>query len=168
MIPAWMRPILFRGTVAASVCVVVLGGVWLASQSWGQEADPIAQNQAPGDSAKKPSVADPDRGKLPKELTNARQTHADGPKDTLPRETMGPPEAKLITLSAAIQMVELAGKGEVTKAEKVGDGDSAQFNVEVLAQNGTRKTLQVSATGRVILETTLPPKKGIGKKGKGG
>jgi hypothetical protein len=119
----------------------ILGGVWLASA-----------------------------GTPPKKTTSSSSPAADAnkPADSTPEpEADKPRENKPITLAQAINLVEKGGRGDLVKAEAVGTGDKVQFNIEVLAKDGSKIRTTVNAAGAVVSENVEPartvsttPKKG--------
>ncbi len=131
MFPSWSRKLIIRGTILASVCLVILGGVWAVNGGFRQE-------QPPTDSPPK---------------SNAEAEPNQPAKETAAAE---PAEPRTISLCEAINLLEKAGKGEVVKAEKTGEGTSAQFNLEVLGKDKARTAFNVNATGKVIVENTQP------------
>ena len=73
-------------------------------------------------------------------------------------------EAKPLSLTEAIQLVELSNKGDVVRAEKLGTGKDISFDIEATTPEG-RKNLHVDALGKSIAETPLKNKgKKKGKK----
>ena len=149
MFPAWSRPVLVRVAMLASVSLAILGGLWLVSGSLGQ--DPQAPQGQVADPPSKPNVAavDPSKAGQPA-LSTPKEAALPKAKAASERK-----EARPISLTDAIGLVEKNGKGEVVKAEKIGAGANAQFNLEVLNPKGARIRFSMNATGKVLVEAPV-------------
>jgi hypothetical protein len=58
-------------------------------------------------------------------------------------------QRKQLSLTDAVRLVEKAKQSKASRAEKLGEGDNPQFNVEVLEQKGSRSWYQVNSVGAV-------------------
>jgi hypothetical protein len=190
MFPAWAKPALVRVGILCVVIAVLLVGVKIVSSKMGQASEP-ARQQVSSDPEKAPLVAAVDPVVPAKQEVKASQPEARQDVSTVQPETKqepklpakagpevgakkeepkaipqpAPAENKLISLMEAITLGERAGKGEAVLAEKIGSGDKAAFNVDVVA-NGTKSRFNINATGKVIVEVPVPAKKGGGNQGK--
>jgi hypothetical protein len=192
MFPTWARPALVRVGILAGAIAAVLIGIKVVSSTMGQAREVSPRSQSDVDSEKPPVIAavnpapaPKQEAKLPQPETPAKQEPKATPVTQEPKtapkagpdvglkkdepktaQEPTPTEPKLISLTQAIVLAERAGKGEAVLAEKVGAGDKAAFNVDVLAGNGAKSRFNVNATGKVIVEVAIPARKGPGNQGK--
>ena len=167
MFPSWARGMLVRAAILASACLGIFGVVWLLSGNLGQGRE----GPSPGGAANQPvknNGAQIDPNQPRNDEVKVGQDAPSGAKEVKARQDgaklVEKTESMPISLNEAISLVEKAGKGEVVKGEKWGEGTQAQFNLEVLGQKGVRIYLVVNATGKVVVETPEATKAKKGKK----
>ena len=143
MFPWWSTQMFIRLAIVTVLSSTILGGVWLASAGTPPAKTENTSPTSPAADANKPADSTPE------------------PEAEKPREN------KPITLAQAINLVEKGGRGDLVKAEAVGTGDKVQFNIEVLAKDGSKIRTTVNAAGAVVSENVEPartvsttPKKG--------
>jgi hypothetical protein len=128
---------LVRLAILTVMCLVILGGVW---------AVPGLRDQGKDQDQDQPSG---------KPVGDAKPGEAAQDK---PEPASTSDEPRPILLSEAVALVEKAGKGETVRAEKVGSGSAAQFNIDVVGKDGARTQFNVNATGKVVLESSQQSK----------
>jgi hypothetical protein len=146
MLPSWTRRVLVRTGILASVGLVILGAIWLGSESLGRDPQGDSSFSAP-----EPVRQESADGRHTVEVVPPRVQKEES-KPAAPVVDAGKP-APLLSLAQAIDLVEKAGRGPVIRAEKLGEGEKLQFNVDVVAKDGSQKRLNVNGTGKVIVET---------------
>jgi hypothetical protein len=156
MFPAWIKPALVRGGILALACIALIVGVVFVSGNIHRPLPAPPQVAAESNDAGAPAAIVPVTASDPG--TPVKQEGKATEPDTR--------EPKLISLYEAVGLFEKTGKGEVVSAEKVGDGDKAIFNLDVVGAKGGKTRFHVNATGRVIVEVPPPPVKKGNKKGR--
>jgi len=155
MFPSWSRQLIVRGVILASVCLMIMGGVWAVNGGLRQDQDG-SRKSGSSDPTPNANVADANPSKPATEAAPGVSKPAD--------KVAASGEGKSISLIEAISLVEKTGKGLVVKAERIGEGTSVQFNVDVLGTDRTQTHFNVNATGKVIVENTQSVKNSTGKK----
>jgi hypothetical protein len=138
MFPSWARGMLVRAAILGSVCLGLVGAVWIVSGSLGQDPDNTTPSEPAKPLAKNTKVDQVEPGKPIKEIPKSE-----------PESPVSVNEVKPITLNDAISLVEKAGMNRIVKAEKLGKGNDVQFSIEVQVQNGVRNRLKVDMDGIV-------------------
>jgi hypothetical protein len=156
----------FRAAVLVSASLALLGGAWIVRESFGGNPEqPLHETVA---------VA-PENNVIPAapEAAAAQINAAPKPAAGQPVKLepvvalVKPADNRIISLGEAIGLFEKMGKGEVVKAEKMGEGKSSHFILDVIAK-GARSRYDVNANGKTIIETAAPASPTASTKGKKG
>jgi len=176
VLPSWSRGLVLRTSFLAVVLAALVGGAWIVNDILGQNTETPLSDQGAGSIKSQPAAdeapkPDTSAGQLPT-VAKAQDEKVEPTK--VGNQSQESKTTKFISLQEAISIVQNAGRGEVVKGEKVGEGAETHFDLEVVDKKGLRNHLKVSGNGRVIVEKSSPTggsagttteKNGKGKKG---